>query len=73
MTVRELVKLLKTFPQDLPIVYKQWSEFRLLQPEDVSVEPAQHARPDGWVHRPFTTLPGEKPIPTISYLVLPGN
>lgn len=67
MTVAELIELLKTFPQDLPVAYRRFSEHFLLEANEVVIGELQPARADGWVHdaRP------DRPI--IPYVVFPGN
>lgn len=51
MTVAELIEILKQQPQDLQVVYNKWSEFCLVEADDVYVIEAGPARPDGWVSR----------------------
>lgn len=67
MTVSELIELLKTYPQDLPVAYKLFSEQCLLEAKDISVEELCAEREDGWV---ANKRPDK---PTVKYLVLPGN
>ena len=67
MTVKELIKLLKTKPQDLQVVYGIYSEQLLLEEKDITIEKLCEPRPDGWVQN-------ERPDkPSIEYLVFPGN
>lgn len=67
MTVAELIELLKTYRQDLPVAYKLFSEQCMLEAKDINVESLCAAREDGWV-------PNARPDkPTVEYLVLPGN
>ena len=67
MNVAGLIELLKQDPQDLPVCYRLYSEWCMLEAEDISVEQLCEARSDGWVHdaRPDKT--------TIPYLTFPGN
>lgn len=65
MLVSELIELLKTYPQDLPVVYDIFSEQCLLEPKDIEVKPLCEARDDGWV---ANKRPDK---PTVDYLVLP--
>lgn len=66
MTIAELIKLLKKFPQDLPVAYGKFSEQCLLEEEELSVKELCYPRPDGWIenkrpdkpHRPYFMLPG---------------
>ena len=67
MTVAELIELLKTYPQDLPVAYQKYSEQCMLEPKDISVESLCVEREDGWV---ANKRPDK---PTVEYLVLPGN
>lgn len=67
MTVAQLIELLHTFPQDLEVAYACYSEYTLLEPQQIGTLVAQPARPDGWIgfKRP------DKPKQT--YLCFPGN
>ena len=38
MTVAELIAILQTKRQDLPIVYRVYSEWALLEPDDIEVQ-----------------------------------
>ena len=67
MTVKELVDFLLTQCQDLPVAYSKYSEYCLLEVDDIAV--ARHCPPrnDGWVAR---VRPDKE---TQEYLVFPGN
>lgn len=67
MTVSELIEVLKQHPQDLQVAHRMFSEYCLLDSEEVSVMDLCLERPDGWIHdkRPDK--------PTQRYLVFPGN
>ncbi len=67
MTVAELIELLKTYPQDLPVCYQLYSEQCMLEPKNIEIASLCVARPDGWVAH------ARPDKPTIEYLVLPGN
>ena len=67
MKVSELIECLKTFPQDLPVVYAAYSELCILEAKDIEVGKAQPARPDGWVHHQ------RKDKPMVDYLIFPGS
>jgi hypothetical protein len=67
MTVAELIKLLKTYPKDLPVAYRLHSEQCMLEAKDIEVKRLCEEREDGWV---ANKRPDK---PTIEYLVLPGN
>lgn len=67
MTVRELIRYLESFDQDLPIVYELHSEYRLLEAQNIRVRSLHPARNDGWVHSFDHTQH------TVPYLIFPGN
>jgi hypothetical protein len=67
MKVSELIELLKTYPQDLDVIYDLFSEHCLLNAEDISVIDACEPRKDGWVPRARPDKVTKK------YLSLPGN
>ena len=67
MKVSELIEFLKTQPQDLPVVYKCFSEQCLLEADDIEVRTLGVLRDDGWVH---DARPDK---PNTEYLVFPGN
>lgn len=67
MTVAELIAVLQTHPQDLPVCYGKYSEQCLLQADEISVQEFGLPRPDGWVHFKRPDRPSQK------YLCLPGN
>lgn len=67
MTVKELIELLQSKPQDLQVAYQLHSEYCLLRAGDINIESLCQPRPDGWVHDARPDKPTQK------YLVLPGN
>lgn len=67
MTVKELIKLLQTYPSDLPVAYSIYSEQCLLEAKDILVAEACEPRPDGWVQRKRGDMPSRP------YLMFPGN
>jgi len=67
MKVRELIELLQTYPQELPVAYRLFSEKCLLEAGDIDVQSLCEPRADGWV---ANARPDK---PTIDYLVFPGN
>lgn len=67
MTVKELIAILQSKPQDLPVVYQCYSDWSLLEEEDIEVRALCLPRADGWVH---DARPDK---PTQDYLTLPGN
>lgn len=67
MTVKDLIDLLATYPKDLPVAYRIYSEQCLLEAKDIDVVDLCYPRPDGWVQ-------DKRPdMPTQQYLLLPGN
>lgn len=67
MTVKELIEILQTKPQGIPVAYRLFSEWALLEADDIEVNPLCLPRPDGWVH---DKRPDKQ---TQDYLTLPGN
>ena len=67
MTVKELIEILQTKPQDLQVAYRCYSEWSLLEADEIEIRALCNPRVDGWVHdkRPDK--------PTQEYLTLPGN
>lgn len=70
MTVKELRDHLASFPDDLPVCYRCYSEYTLLKTDGLEVKQLQPARKDGWVHDAWA---GEPKRTLVSYLVFPGN
>lgn len=67
MTVAELIEHLKTFPQDLPVAYRCYSESVMMQPGEVVIKQCQPERHDGWVHN------ARPDKPSVPYCMFPGN
>jgi len=67
MTVKELIEILQSKPQDIPVAYRCYSEWCLLESDDIGVQPLCLPRADGWVH---DARPDK---PKTDYLTLPGN
>ena len=67
MTVRELIAILQTKPQDIQVVFSQFSEWALLEADQIEVQALCAPRGDGWVH---DARPDK---PTQDYLTFPGN
>lgn len=51
ITVRDLIQILQTKNPNLPVAVSQWSEYRLLELNDIVVEEHCKPRPDGWIQR----------------------
>lgn len=67
MTVAELIDLLKKYLRELTVIYSKYSEFCLLESQDIGITVACEPREDGWVH---TARHDKK---SKIYLSLPGN
>lgn len=67
MTVKELIAILQSKPQDIHVAYRCYSEWCTLEEKDIEVMALCEPRLDGWVHdrRPDK--------PTQDYLTFPGN
>lgn len=67
MTVAELIEHLKTFPQELQVAYRCYSEQCLMEKDDIMIQSLQHPRNDGWIgnDRPDKEC--------MEYCVFPGN
>jgi hypothetical protein len=67
MTVKELIKLLQTYPSGLQVLYCCCSEQVVLEAKDIELKSLCSPRPDGWVQN-------ERPdMPTQQYVLFPGN
>ncbi|MDD5189419.1 MAG: hypothetical protein PHE50_00070 [Dehalococcoidales bacterium] len=69
MTVSELIDFLKDYPSKMPIAFKIYSEYCLLDPKETKIELKELSFPrsDGWIH-------DKRPdVPSQTYLVFPGN
>lgn len=67
MNVGELKKLLRKYPNDMPVAYELYSEYSTLEEGDIKVVEACMPRADRWVARKRPDKPVQK------YLMLPGN
>lgn len=67
MTVAELIAKLQTYPPNLRVVYSIYSEYSLIEPDQIGTERLCPPRPDGWVH---DARPDK---PTELFVVFPGN
>jgi hypothetical protein len=67
MTVKELIKLLQTYPSTLQVAYRLHSEQKILEADEIELKNLCEYRPDGWVQ-------DERPdMPTQQYVLFPGN
>jgi len=67
MTVAELIAFLQKQPQNLQVVHEKYSEYKLLDPSEISTKMLCTPRLDGWIH----DFRRDKPMQL--YVVLPGN
>jgi len=67
MTVKELIAILQSKPQDILVAYRCCSEWVLLEADDIGVDALCVPRGDGWVANPRPDKPKQ------DYLTLPGN
>ena len=67
MTVAELIEFLKTQPQEMPILFRQYSDYTELRQDQIEVEEHGVPRGDGYVASKRPDKPSQK------YLVFPGN
>lgn len=70
MTVKELITFLETQDPTLPVAFQLHSEAKLMELDDIEVNELQPARNDGWIHSIWGVEPK---LPTIKYLLFPGN
>ena len=67
MTVAELIELLNSVPQDLPVAFELFSEQCLLEPNKIRIEELCYPREDGWIQDKRPDKPSRE------YLLFPGN
>ena len=67
MTVKELIKFLKTQPKDMRVAYRLHSEQCLLEEDDISVCEFTIPREDGWIQNK------RRDKETETFLLFPGN
>lgn len=67
MTVKELIEILKTQPQDIQVCYMFRSDYSLLQSEELEIKKLCFPRTDNYIEN------NRPDKPTQDYLVLPGN
>lgn len=67
MTVKELIAILQSKPQDIQVAYRCHSEWVLLQAKEIGVYALCAPRADGWVADARPDKPKQ------DYLTLPGN
>lgn len=69
MKVKELIARLQEFDGELDVAYAKYSEYCLLDAEDIVQGKLQPPRADGWVHDDF----GHRELRTHDYVLFPGN
>ena len=67
LTVAELIAFLQTQEQNLPVIYKRYSEQLELTTKEIEIDELCFPRPDGWIQDKRPDKPTQK------YLVFPGN
>jgi hypothetical protein len=67
MTVEDLIVVLQTYPQHLPVAQVMYSEYCLLEAHKIEIKSLCKPRDDGWIQ--ITRYD----MPTQQYLVFPGN
>ena len=67
LTVKELIELLQTYPQDILVARELFSEKVLVEEGNFCIEEHCPPRNDGWVHEKRPDRPTQK------YLVIAGN
>jgi hypothetical protein len=67
MTVKDLIDLLQSKPQELQVAYYLYSEMCLLEAKSIEVEEYCQPRPDGWIQHKRPDMPTQR------YLMFPGN
>ena len=67
MTVADLIEFLQKQPQDLLVAYELYSEYSLLDTDEIKLVELCEPRPDGWIQK-------KRPdMQSLTYLVFPGN
>lgn len=51
LKVRDVIEMLKSYDQDMPVALSLYSEYVLFSPRNVSIVRACEPRSDGWVQR----------------------
>lgn len=67
MTVAELIKVLESYPQEIRVAFRCYSESCLLEADDLEMQIEGVPRPDGWIQNKRPDMETE------AYLMFPGN
>ena len=67
MTVAELIEFLRMQPQDMLVAVEKYSEYCLVEHDEIQQIECCEPRADGWIHR------GRPDRKTQTILVFPGN
>lgn len=67
MIVKELIKLLQTYPSTLQVAYMCCSEQQILEAHEIELKNGCPPRPDGWVQNERPDMPAQQ------YVLFPGN
>lgn len=71
MNVGELKKLLEQYPDDMEILYCCYSDYALMDADEVAT--VQAVMKDGWAMRSHRTMSVENKLQEKTYLLFPGN
>ena len=67
MTVSELIEVLQTYPSDMVVGYRMYSEQCVLDKDDIKAETNGVPRADGWIQDYRSDMPSQ------TCLIFPGN
>lgn len=59
MTVADLIEILKSKPQDMKVIYRQYSERTMLKEVNIEFEEGCEPEPDGWVQNARPDKPSQ--------------
>lgn len=71
MTVFELKVLLTKYPNDMEILFSQYSDYKRMEADDICTTTA--VMKDGWAMRPHETMSPANKAEEKTYLLFPGN
>jgi len=71
MTVEELIKFLKQFPDDMQVITSRRSDYEIICEDEFSVR--KGVEQEGWVMRSHPTMSEENKRKEKEYLYLEGN
>lgn len=71
MNVSELITFLKTLPEDMEVLYENYSDYGILEPKDIEV--AKAVPQNSYVMRSHPTMSAENKLKEKLFVILPGN